>query len=121
MLYTVSASEGFSESRKTQWQRALPWYVETIIMSKEVLTLPDVYSCLAYAIAANAAFAQQRLSVLECDEEQLEKQWDDSALARYCPDLTHLDSTMLQEALIELLCFYRINYEAMNRIYVRLV
>ncbi|KAF2105267.1 Glycerophosphoryl diester phosphodiesterase family-domain-containing protein [Lophiotrema nucula] len=81
----------------------------------------DFYTSLAQAITANTAFSLQRYSVLQYDEEQFEKQWNDDTLAKHGPELIYLNLMILQEALIELLCFYRVNYEAMNRIYIKLV
>ncbi|PSN60503.1 GDPD-domain-containing protein [Corynespora cassiicola Philippines] len=80
----------------------------------------DFYVCFAQAIEANTTFSQQRHTVLQYDEDQLENQWSDT-LTGHHSELAYLNFVSLQEALIELSLFYRVNYEAMNRIYAKLV
>ncbi|KAF1998334.1 GDPD-domain-containing protein [Amniculicola lignicola CBS 123094] len=81
----------------------------------------DFYTSVVQAIVANTAFSLQRYSVLQHDEEHLENPWNDSALAKRCPNFIYLNLMSLQGARIELAWFYRVNYEAMNRIYMKLV
>jgi len=59
--------------------------------------------------------------MLQHDEEHLENSWNGDMLVEYRSDLIYLNLVSLQDALIELLWFYRVNYEAMNRIYIKLV
>lgn len=63
----------------------------------------------------------QRHSALQYNEGQLEKQRHDGTLSKYHPVLNYLNLMILQEALTELLCFFRVNYEAINRLYIKIV
>jgi len=83
-------------------------------------TPADFFTSFVRAIVANTAFSLQCHAVLQYDEEQLEEQWNDSPLGKHRSDWIYLNLIILQEALIELLWFYRINYEAMNRICIKL-
>lgn len=84
-------------------------------VKSSLLTPADFYTSFAQAIVANTAFSLQHHSVLQYDEEQL------GTLTKNRPDLIYPNLMILQEALIEILWFYRVNYEAMNRIYIKLV
>ena len=67
------------------------------------------------AIVANTAFSQQRQSILQYDEKHVEFLYDEHAIMEHHWNLLYLSSISLRDALVELLWFYRINYEAMNR------
>lgn len=71
-------------------------------------------------IVANTAFSLQRCSILQYDELQLQKQWNDDAFGKHRAQLVFLNRLILQDDLIEILWFYRFNYEAMNRILMKL-
>ncbi|KAF2019458.1 GDPD-domain-containing protein [Aaosphaeria arxii CBS 175.79] len=81
---------------------------------------PDFYTSFVEAIIANTAFSLHRRSVLQHEEEQLEKQWNIGAHAKHHSHLIYLNWLTLREALIELSWFYRVNHEAMNRISIKL-
>ena len=72
------------------------------------------------AISANTAFSLQRCSILQHDEQQLQKQWNNDAFGKHFPQLVFLNTLILRDNLIEILWFQRVNYEAMNRIRMKL-
>jgi glycerophosphodiester phosphodiesterase len=73
------------------------------------------------AIVVNTAFSRRRQSILHQDEKHVEKLYDKDAITEINWNLLYLSSISLQDALVELLWFHRINYEAMDRIYTKLV
>jgi glycerophosphodiester phosphodiesterase len=73
------------------------------------------------AIVVNTAFSRRRQSILQQDEKYIEKLYDKYTITEPHWNLLYLSSISLQDALVELLWFYRVNYEAMDRIYTKLV
>lgn len=78
---------------------------------------PEFYTCFADSIVAANAFLLKRQSLLRHEEDRLEAQWD--CLSKHREDVIFLSLGALRDALLEILWFCRINYEAMNRLYAK--